>query len=126
MRKLLHIILYIGTMLFALPLSAMNDGNKFVVVLDAGHGGKDPGAIGSSPKNREKDINLGITLEVGRLLKANCPDVSLVYTRSTDVFVELGRRAEIANKAKANLFVSIHTNALPKNARKACGCAVCA
>ena len=121
MRKLLHIILYIGTMLFALPLSAMNDGNKFVVVLDAGHGGKDPGAIGSSPKNREKDINLGITLEVGRLLKANCPDVSLVYTRSTDVFVELGRRAEIANKAKANLFVSIHTNALPQNARKAMG-----
>ena len=121
MRKLLHIILYIGTMLFALPLSAMTDGNKFVVVLDAGHGGKDPGAIGSSPQNREKDINLGITLEVGRLLKANCPDVSLVYTRSTDVFVELGRRAEIANKAKANLFVNIHTNALPKNARKAMG-----
>ena len=93
----------------------------FTVVLDAGHGGKDPGAIGSSPRNREKDINLGITLEVGRLLKANCPDVKLIYTRSTDVFIELGRRAEIANKAKADLFVSIHTNALPKNARKATG-----
>jgi N-acetylmuramoyl-L-alanine amidase len=99
----------------------MSDDGQFVVVLDAGHGGKDPGAIGSSSSNREKDINLGIALEVGRLLKANCPDVKLIYTRSTDVFIELGRRAEIANKAKADLFVSIHTNALPKNARKASG-----
>lgn len=108
-------------MLFAVPAQMYADGKQFVVVIDAGHGGKDPGAIGSSPKNREKDINLGITLEVGRLLKANCPDVKLIYTRSTDVFVELGRRAEIANKAKADLFVSIHTNALPKGAKKAMG-----
>lgn len=121
MSKLLHIILYIGILQFAVPASAMTEGDQFVVVLDAGHGGKDPGAIGSSSSNREKDINLGITLEVGRLLKANCPDVKLIYTRSTDVFIELGRRAEIANKAKADLFVSIHTNALPKNARKATG-----
>ena len=108
-------------LLFAVPASAMTDGEQFVVVLDAGHGGKDPGAVGSSSSNREKDINLAITLEVGRLLKANCPDVKLIYTRSTDVFIELGRRAEIANKAKADLFVSVHTNALPKNARKATG-----
>lgn len=122
MRKVLRfIIIYLGTLFCALPASALTDGGQFVVVLDAGHGGKDPGAIGSSPRNREKDINLGITLEVGRLLKANCPDVKLVYTRSTDVFIELGRRAEIANKAKANLFVSIHTNALPKGARQAAG-----
>ncbi len=121
MRRLLHIIILLGTLLYAIPTSAMTDGGQFVVVLDAGHGGKDPGAIGSSSSNREKDINLGITLEVGRLLKANCPDVKLIYTRSTDVFIELGRRAEIANKAKADLFVSIHTNALPKNARKATG-----
>lgn len=121
MRRLLHIIILLGTLLYAIPTSAMTDGGQFVVVLDAGHGGKDPGAIGSSSSNREKDINLGITLEVGRLLKANCPDVKFIYTRSTDVFIELGRRAEIANKAKADLFVSIHTNALPKNARKATG-----
>lgn len=121
MRKLLHIIIYISVLLFAVPASAMTEGGQFVVVLDAGHGGKDPGAVGSSSSNREKDINLAIALEVGRLLKANCPDVKLVYTRSTDVFIELGRRAEIANKAKADLFVSIHTNALPKNARKAAG-----
>ena len=121
MKTLLHIIIYIGAMLFCVPAIAAGDGGQFVVVLDAGHGGKDPGAIGSSSRNREKDINLAITLEVGRLLKANCPDVKVVYTRSTDVFIELGRRAEIANKAKANLFVSVHTNALPKNARKATG-----
>ena len=121
MRRLIHIIIYIGVLLCTLPASAMTDGGQFVVVLDAGHGGKDPGAIGSSSSNREKDINLSIALEVGRLLKANHPDVKLIYTRSTDVFIELGRRAEIANKAKADLFVSIHTNALPKNARKAAG-----
>ena len=121
MRRLLHIIIYIGILLFAIPAAAMADGGKFVVVLDAGHGGKDPGAVGSSSSNREKDINLAITLEVGKLLKANCPDVQLIYTRSTDVFIELGRRAEIANKAKADLFVSVHTNALPKTARKATG-----
>lgn len=121
MRRLLHIIIYIGALCLAQPTVAMTDGGEFVVVLDAGHGGKDPGAIGSSSSNREKDINLNIALEVGRLLEANCPDVKLVYTRKTDVFVELGRRAEIANKAKANLFVSIHTNALPKGARQACG-----
>ncbi len=121
MRRLLHIYIYIGALLFCMPAIAMTDGGQFVVVLDAGHGGKDPGAIGSKSTNREKDINLGITLEVGRLLKANCPDVKLIYTRSTDVFIELGRRAEIANKAKADLFVSIHTNALPQNARKATG-----
>jgi len=121
MRRLLHIIIYISALFFTVSASAMSDDGQFVVVLDAGHGGKDPGAIGSSSSNREKDINLGIALEVGRLLKANCPDVKLIYTRSTDVFIELGRRAEIANKAKADLFVSIHTNALPKNARKASG-----
>ena len=116
-----HYIIYMLLCLLAMPLRAVAEGRQFVVVLDAGHGGKDPGAIGSSPRNREKDINFGITQEVGRLLKANCPDVKLVYTRSTDVFVELGRRAEIANKAKADLFVSIHTNALPKGARAAQG-----
>ncbi|MCD8237050.1 MAG: N-acetylmuramoyl-L-alanine amidase [Prevotellaceae bacterium] len=94
---------------------------EFVVVLDAGHGGKDPGAIGSSKKNREKDINLGVVLEIGRLLKANCNDVKVIYTRSTDVFVELDKRANIANKAKADLFVSVHTNALPKGGRQVSG-----
>lgn len=121
MHRILKIVFVLILITSLLPQTAMADNKQFVVVLDAGHGGKDPGALGSSPRNREKDINLGITLEVGRLLKANCPDVKLIYTRSSDVFVELGRRAEIANKAKADLFISIHTNALPKNAKKAMG-----
>ena len=116
MKIFLHIIIYIGILLFATPSPAMNEGGQFIVVLDAGHGGKDPGTIGSSPKNREKDIAYNITMEVGRLLKSNHPEIKVINTRSTDVFIELGRRAEIANKAKANLFVSIHVNALPKDA----------
>lgn len=102
-----------------IPTALFADG--FTVVLDAGHGGKDPGAIGSARTNQEKNINLAVVKEVGRLLAANNPDIKVVYTRSTDVFVELGRRAEIANNAKADLFVSVHVNALPKGSRQATG-----
>lgn len=113
----------VSLLVFALPhvnVSAQKT-KEFVVVLDAGHGGKDPGAIGSNKRNREKDINLGVVLEIGRLLKANCNDVKVIYTRSTDVFVELDKRANIANKAKADLFVSVHTNALPKGRKQISG-----
>lgn len=85
----------------------------FVVVIDAGHGGHDPGAIGRI--SREKNINLNVALKLGKLIEANCRDVKVVYTRKTDVFIPLNRRAEIANNAKADLFISIHTNALAKN-----------
>ncbi len=95
--------------------------DKYIVCLDAGHGGKDPGATGSVPANREKDIVLAIVKEIARLLRNNCPDVKVVCTRETDVFIELGRRAEIANKAKADLFVSVHVNAIPRTAHKAAG-----
>lgn len=84
----------------------------FTIVLDAGHGGNDAGAVGAYSK--EKNINLKVTLAVGQLLKANCKDVRVVYTRSTDVFIPLQTRADIANRNKADLFVSIHTNSLPK------------
>ncbi|MBR1521775.1 MAG: N-acetylmuramoyl-L-alanine amidase [Bacteroidaceae bacterium] len=117
MKRFLHIIIYIGLLFCSLPMMASGDGGKFTVVLDAGHGGKDPGTIGSARTNREKDIALNITLEVGRLLNSSNANVQVVYTRSTDVFIELGRRAEIANKAKADLFVSIHVNSLPKEAK---------
>lgn len=119
MRQL-HIIIYIAALFFCIrPATLRADGNPFVVVLDAGHGGKDPGTIGSVASHREKDVVLNITKEVGRLLKNNHPnDIKIIYTRQTDVFVELGRRAEIANKAKADLFISIHVNALPKKARR--------
>ena len=93
-------------------------GKDFVVVIDAGHGGHDPGAIGKTAK--EKNINLSVALKVGNLIKRNCDDVKVIYTRSKDVFIPLARRAEIANNAKADLFISIHTNALA-NSRTARG-----
>lgn len=93
-------------------LSAMADGNRpFVLVIDAGHGGHDPGALGAYSK--EKAINLNVALAFGRLVEYNCPDVKVVYTRTRDVFIPLQRRADIANNHKADLFISIHTNALP-------------
>lgn len=79
--------------------------DKFIVVLDAGHGGKDPGNLGNG--YREKDIALKVVLEVGKQLKKN-PNIEVIYTRKKDVFVDLFVRGKIANKAKADLFVSVH------------------
>lgn len=109
-------ILYIFICLWLLFLPSCTNrlwGKDFVVVIDAGHGGHDPGAIGKISK--EKNINLNVALKVGNLIKKNCNDVKVIYTRSKDVFIPLARRAEIANNAKADLFISIHTNALAKN-----------
>ena len=89
------------------------EAKDFVVVIDPGHGGHDPGAIGRISK--EKNINLKVALKLGSQIQNNCPDVKVIYTRSKDVFIPLNRRAEIANNAKADLFISIHTNALAKN-----------
>jgi len=83
---------------------------KYTLVIDAGHGGKDTGAPGTFSK--EKDINLRVALAFGRLVEQNCRDVRVIYTRKTDVFVTLNGRADIANRNKADLFISIHTNAL--------------
>lgn len=105
-------------LLSAAPLWADGSAKGFTLVIDAGHGGHDPGAVGAYAK--EKDINLSVALAFGRLVKDNCPDVKVVYTRSTDVFIPLQTRANIANKANADLFISIHTNALP-NGRIAYG-----
>ncbi len=100
---------------FALMLAVMTvtavAASSFTLVIDAGHGGHDAGARGSF--SNEKDINLRTALAFGRYVEKNCPDVKVIYTRKTDVFVPLHKRADIANKNKADVFISIHTNALP-------------
>lgn len=83
--------------------------DKFVVVLDAGHGGKDPGAVGKH--TYEKDIVISIVLKTGEYIKKYCQNVEVIYTRKKDHFVELYKRAEIANKNHADLFISVHCNA---------------
>lgn len=92
---------------------------RFTVVIDAGHGGNDPGALGR--RGKEKNINLSVALKLGRLIRQNCPDTRVVYTRERDVFVPLHRRAEIANDAKADLFISIHTNSVASRNRSVSG-----
>lgn len=82
------------------------------VVIDAGHGGKDPGAVVKAA--REKDITLAVALKLGKYINENCNDVKVHYTRSTDVFIPLNDRARIANEKKADLFISIHANWISK------------
>ena len=106
MRKGLYILLFV---LFCLPMMAEK---QYTVVLDPGHGGQDPGAVGKF--SHEKDLNLQLALKVGELLNEQFPDVKVVYTRSTDVFIPLQTRADIANKNNADLFISIHANSSEK------------
>ncbi len=96
---------------FVLPVLQAKE-KTFTVVIDAGHGGKDPGARGSSIN--EKAINLAVALRLGNLISEKHNDVKVIYTRKTDVFIELDERANIANRNKADLFISIHTNAVKR------------
>jgi N-acetylmuramoyl-L-alanine amidase len=90
--------------------------DRFTIVIDPGHGGKDPGALGSLV--REKDVVLDVALRFGRLIEQQHTDVRILFTRNTDVFIPLERRAQIANKAKADLFVSIHSDYAPSHSAK--------
>ena len=117
MKNRQYYILFLCFCLIAtFPFSAHGEERKtFTVVIDPGHGGHDPGAIGR--KSKEKNINLAVALKLGRLIENNCGDTHVIYTRKTDKFITLNRRAEIANNAKADLFISVHTNSVAKNRR---------
>lgn len=113
-RFILNIIA--GAILLLMPIFyAAADDRQFTVVIDAGHGGTDHGAIGKATS--EKKINLAVTLELIRLIKENMPEVKIVATRTTDNFVTLQGRADIANRAQGDLFISIHTNSIDKKAK---------
>ncbi len=106
-----RILMLLG-MTFLLTVVAVAANKKFTLVIDAGHGGHDVGALGAFSK--EKNINLNVALAFGRYVESNCPDVKVIYTRKTDVFIPLHTRADIANRNKADLFISVHTNAVPR------------
>lgn len=112
-RQIFFVILTF-TPLFLLASTPSNGKMIKCVVIDAGHGGHDPGAV-SPNKTKEKDVTLSIALKLGALIEKNHPEVKVVYTRKTDVFVELHRRAGIANDNKADLFISIHCNSSKKS-----------
>ena len=94
-----------------LMVAMITSANDFTVVIDAGHGGKDPGAVSANGRVYEKNVTLKVALLVGESIARNHPEVKVLYTRKTDVFVGLNDRARMANKADADLFISIHVNA---------------
>ena len=100
------VLFFVLSLFFSNPFESFSQNNKFIVVIDAGHGGKDPGGVANG--YREKDVALNVSLLLGKLLSNT--EIKVVYTRKTDVFIGLWKRGKIANNAKADLFVSIHCN----------------
>lgn len=114
--KIIGLILIIS-FAASLSLSAKDKkGEDFTVVIDAGHGGKDIGATDN--KAREKDINLGVALQLQDIIKKKLKEVKVVMTRDDDKYLTLQQRADIANKSKGDLFISIHTNSLDKSNKR--------
>lgn len=110
-RRIFRLFLFLWMVYTAIPYTSAQRG-AFTVVLDPGHGGKDPGAMAHG--YREKDIALSIALKLGSKIKKNHPSVRVLYTRDRDVFVGLQARADYANRNRASLFISIHLNSAPK------------
>ena len=100
------VLFFVLSLFFSNSFESFSQNDKFIVVIDAGHGGKDPGGVANG--YREKDVALNVSLLLGKLLSNT--EVKVVYTRKTDVFIGLWKRGKIANNAKADLFVSIHCN----------------
>ena len=100
------VLFFVLSLFFSNSFESFSQNDKFIVVIDAGHGGKDPGGVSNG--YREKDVALNVSLLLGKLLSNT--EVNVVYTRKTDVFIGLWKRGKIANSAKADLFVSIHCN----------------
>lgn len=114
----------IATLLIALftTLSAAADGVRLKkVVIDAGHGGHDAGAISTDGKLLEKNVALDVALKLGERIKKEYPGVKVIYTRDKDVFIPLYQRADIANKNHADLFISVHCNSVPKTSKAPTG-----
>jgi N-acetylmuramoyl-L-alanine amidase len=112
----LVLTIFIITLFYSENTEAQEAENGYklkTVVIDAGHGGKDPGSMGK--KTTEKEVVLAIALKVGKYIENNLPDVRVIYTRKTDEFIPLHQRAEIANANKADLFISIHANGNTNN-----------
>lgn len=107
-RLLLFFGIWVSLFVLLNGLSAQDNSTIRKVVIDAGHGGKDPGAVGKNSK--EKDIVLSIALKAGKYIEERHKDVEVIYTRKTDEFIELHKRAQIANESGADLFISIHCN----------------
>lgn len=111
-RFLLIVVWLLGIILSSNSIAFSQEAYKLrKVVIDPGHGGRDAGAIGR--KAKEKDIVLSVALLVGKYIEDNLPDVEIIYTRKTDVFVPLEKRSQLANESQADLFISIHCNANP-------------
>jgi len=106
-----YYLLITGIFIFS-PVKAQDA--RFTVVLDAGHGGHDPGAMSST--SREKDINLAVVLDLGMIIEQKFKDVKVIYTRKTDTYLTLQERADVVNNHHADLFICIHTNASPSPA----------
>ncbi len=107
MKRFFSLIIFCAAALLAVA-------KPFTLVIDAGHGGRDPGALGA--RGREKDINLNVALQLGKLVGAKMPEVKVIYTRDEDVFVALQDRCNIANQANGDLFISIHVNSSKSSA----------